>query len=381
MLAQEMARLYANGGVITRDDARRPKADAAIAPSTPYVELVRGDSIKPEATPRRLLKALSLSAFAAVQFPQREQLLGPLLHSQDLMMIFAARGVGKTHAALSLAFAVATGGHFLKWKAARPRKVLYLDGELPGPVMRERVHVHCPDADEALANNFHVFTPDLLPDFEPLPDLASTEGQAQIEGAITPDTALVIVDNLSAWVRSGKENEAESWTCISDWLLILRRRGIAVLMVHHAGKNGEQRGTSKREDLLDTSIKLHRAADYDPKQGAQFVWSFSKARHLYGDDAADLDMTMTVQDNRAVWDWQPAEVSQADKIIALKQEGLSKNEIADELGVNRSTVWRNLKKAEADGRITMPEAKQPRRAKVKPLPGAGMRELVNDEKE
>lgn len=333
------------------------------------------------AAPRRPIKALTLSVFAAVAFPEREQLLGPLLHSQDLMMLFAARGVGKTHAALSLAFAVATGGVFLKWKSARPRKVLYLDGELPGPVLRERLAMHCPDVDEAMADNFKVFTPDLLPDFEPLPDLASMEGQEQIEGAIEPDTALVILDNLSAWARSGKENEAESWTCISDWLLTLRRRGIAVLMVHHAGKNGEQRGTSKREDLLDTSIKLHRSADYDPKQGAQFIWSFSKARHLYGDDAADLEMTMTVQDGRASWDWQPAELSQSDKIVALAQDGLSKNEIAEELGVNRSTVWRNLKKAAADGKVTLPEGKKPRGMRAKPIPGAGMRELPNDDRD
>lgn len=309
----------------------------------------------------RPVRALTLSEFADVTFPAREQLLGPLLHSQDLMMLFAARGVGKTHAALALAFAVATGGDFLKWKAARPRKVLYLDGELPGPVLRERIAMHCPDVDASLAENFKVFTPDLLPDFEPLPDLASIEGQAQIEAAIASDTALVVLDNLSAWARSGKENEAESWTCISDWLLTLRRRGIAVLMVHHAGKNGEQRGTSKREDLLDTSIKLHRAIDYDPKQGAQFTWSFSKARHMYGDDADALDMTMTLVNGRASWNWQTAEKNQSDRIITLAQEGLSKNEIADELGVNRSTVWRNLKKAAADGKVTLPEKKRSRK--------------------
>ncbi len=32
------------------------------------------------------------------------------------------------------------------------------------------------------------------------------------------------------------------------WLLDLRRRKIAVVIVHHAGRSGEMRGTSKRED-------------------------------------------------------------------------------------------------------------------------------------
>jgi putative DNA primase/helicase len=37
-----------------------------------------------------------------------------------------------------------------------------------------------------------------------------------------------------------------------------------LLIVHHTGKGGEQRGTSRREDVLDTSISLRRPADYAP---------------------------------------------------------------------------------------------------------------------
>ena len=44
--------------------------------------------------------------------------------------------------------------------------------------------------------------------------------------------------------------------------LSLRRRGISVLLDHHAGRNGEQRGTSKREDVLDTMLTLRHPADY-----------------------------------------------------------------------------------------------------------------------
>ena len=42
---------------------------------------------------------------------------------------------------------------------------------------------------------------------------------------------------------------------MQQWLLRLRRRGVSVLVVHHAGKNGDQRGISKREDLLDTASR------------------------------------------------------------------------------------------------------------------------------
>ena len=41
---------------------------------------------------------------------------------------------------------------------------------------------------------------------------------------------------------AGKENEVESRLPVQQWVLSLRRRGISVLLIHHAGRNGEQRG-------------------------------------------------------------------------------------------------------------------------------------------
>jgi hypothetical protein len=66
---------------------------------------------------------------------------------------------------------------------------------------------------------------------------------------------------------------------MQNWLLRLRRKGIAVLLVHHAGVNGRQRGTSRREDALDTVIALRRAADYSPEQGARFEIHIEKRAH------------------------------------------------------------------------------------------------------
>jgi Protein of unknown function (DUF3489) len=62
----------------------------------------------------------------------------------------------------------------------------------------------------------------------------------------------------------------------------LRRRGISVLIVHHAGKGGQQRGTTRREDVLDTSISLRHPADYSPVEGARFEIHLEKARGVRG---------------------------------------------------------------------------------------------------
>lgn len=300
---------------------------------------------------RRLepLVALDAHELANIKFKEREVFMDPWLHSQDICMVFAARGIGKTHFALSIAFAAATGGSFVKWNAPKPRKVLYLDGELPGGVMQQRMLMHCPTV-EPEPGYLRIFTPDLLPDERRLPDLATPEGQAAIEDMIG-DAEIIFVDNLSAWARTGRENEAESWQPIADWVLRLRRRGIAVVLIHHAGKGGQQRGTSKREDLLDVVIGLSRPSDYDPSQGAVFVAEFTKGRQLKGDQAESIELRLGGDDSRAEWVWSTVESSTYDRIVALTKEGLAAGEICTELDVNKSTVSRHLRKAREMGDV------------------------------
>ena len=303
------------------------------------------------------LRAVDVATLAAMSFKPREPLLAPWLCTQDLCMVFAPRGVGKTHFALAAAYAVATGGRFARWEAPKASPVLYLDGELPGAVMQRRLLMHCPDTDPK-PGYLRIFTPDLVPDGRALPDIATYEGQALIDNMLEPETRLVVVDNLSAWARSGRENEAESWNTVAEWILSLRRRGIAVLLVHHAGKAGQQRGTSKREDLLDVVISLARPVDYDASKGAVFVAEFSKARNLMGDDAQSLELELAGTEEKAEWHWKTVESSTFDRVVTLTQEGLKPNEIAAELELNKSSVSRHLKKARELGLVVIDGGKR-----------------------
>ena len=319
---------------------------AKLAATAERLQSINDDGPRQQVPSAQPLRALNVIELGEHQFPERVQLLGPLIHAGDLAMVFAGRGVGKTQVCLSIGAALAFGAVFLRWKAAQPVGVLYLDAEMAGAVMQQRVASFIPeDTPDDLADNFRLFTPDLLPEGQPLPDLSTVAGQQMIEPLISNNTRVIVIDNLSAWCRTGKENESESWTPVSNWLLTLRRRGIAVLLVHHAGKNGEQRGNSKKEDLLDIVIQLKRAGDYDPRTGAAFTWAVTKGRHLVGDDAAELDLVLKIDDGVARWTFKEAEASSAERILALADEGLTGPLIAEDLGINRSTVWRALKKA------------------------------------
>jgi len=300
--------------------------------------------------------------FMAIELPQREAILEPWLMSQSLNMVYGWRGTGKTHVSLGISYAVACGGSFLNWQAAKPSRVLLVDGEMPAPALQERMAaIIASTGMEPPENGLHLITPDLQSGA--MPDLAEADGQKAISDiAEALQAELIIVDNLSCLVRgNGRENDAESWVSVSEWALLQRQRGRSVLFIHHSGKNGQQRGTSKREDLLDVVISLRRPADYDPASGACFEVHFEKARHLSGDDVNPIEAKLiTGEDGLSAWTYRPVADSTFDRIVDLANEGLSQSEIALELDIHRSSVSRAWRKADALGLLQKKETSKGR---------------------
>jgi hypothetical protein len=299
----------------------------------------------------RRIRAVEIADILSHDFPPMEPLLDPWLCKQHLTMVYAYRGLGKTHFALSAAYAVAGGGSFLNWNAPKPRKVLYIDGEMPGALMKSRLAGLVASYDEAVEPQegyFRMITPDLQE--LPLPDLATPQGQAALDPVIE-DAELIVLDNLSTLTRNGPENEGESWLPVAEWALKRRREGRAVMFIHHEGKNGKQRGSSRKEDILDVVIRLKRPADYIPDHGAQFLIEFEKSRGLYGEAVKEIEAMLTDIDGRQVWTWRAADDSTFNRVIELTRLGMKQAEIAHELGVNRSTVCRHLQRARDEGML------------------------------
>jgi len=298
------------------------------------------------------LRAVTLAEFLAMEIPAPESLLGRLITGQSLSLVYSWRGVGKTWFSLCCAYAIASGGTFLRWTAPRPRRVLYLDGEMPAAALQRRLaSIAAGSEAEATTDFFKLVTPDLCGGL--VPDLATHEGQEAVDRLIAETGAeFVCVDNLSCWVRSGVENEAESWQVMAEWLLRHRSSGHAVLLVHHAGKGGAQRGTSKKEDILDVSLDLRRPPTYEPEQGAAFAIEFKKARHLTGSDVESFEAALTIDQNGAArWAMTALKESTYDRVVELAGLGLSQKEIAEELDINKSNVSRHWRKGVECGHI------------------------------
>jgi len=180
-------------------------------------------------------------------------------------------------------------------------------------------------------------------------NLSSNEGQQALERHLE-GIDLLILDNLSTLLASGSEGASDAWLPMQNWLLRLRRKGIAVLLIHHAGVNGRQRGTSRREDALDTVIALRRPADYSPKEGARFEVHIEKARTLVGEGALPFEALVSDSGKPGIqWvarDLKPPIYQQAAELFA---SGRTVRQVKEILGISHGEAGRLRLRAAAEG--------------------------------
>lgn len=305
-----------------------------------YIHLAEG--IQPD------LRPLTATEFLARDLPRRGMVLEPWLPEKGLAMIYSPRGMGKTLFALTCAYAIAAGAEFLGFKAPAPRRVLYIDGEMPARTMQERLALIIAAFDQQPPDPsyFRFLSSDLAE--RGLPDLGTREGQTTFD-AVIDDAEVIFPDNISTLVRSGKENEAEGWAPIQEWALRHRRADRSVVFIHHAGKGGAQRGTSKREDVLDSVIALKRPADYSPEQGARFELHFEKARGMFDEAARPFEAMYEVQGDKGLWIRKEITDAEVARVANALQDGMTIREAAKSLEMHRSKVERLKKKAIESG--------------------------------
>ena len=289
------------------------------------------------------IKVVTAEELLRLELPPRQNILAPWMASQSLGMIYAPRGVGKTLVSLEISYAVSSGGKFLSWEAPAPKGVLFIDGEMPAVVLQERLANVALSHDKEPAAPLWIVTPDLQS--KGMIDLSKQEDQADLEPYLA-GVELIVLDNLSTLCRTGRENEGEGWLPVQEWALKQRAAGRSVLFIHHAGKGGQQRGTSRREDVLDTVINLRRTGDYTPDQGAVFEVHFEKARGLYGDELKPFEAKLTTApDGHQEWIVRALEESTAEKVADLLNEGVPQCEVAEMLGITKGAVSKAKKKA------------------------------------
>jgi hypothetical protein len=150
-----------------------------------------------------------------------------------------------------------------------------------------------------------------------------------------------------------KENEADDWEKVLDWLLMLRQSGIAVVVVHHANRDGnEMRGTSRREDAANWVIKVSPNFKFAKiSEGTAFTTMFTKNREDNGKQEGSMDWTFITEGGKTKVNWSPTDLE--TRVYGLiRNDGMdSCSDIAEELGVSKMEVSRYAKRLMDKGYI------------------------------
>jgi hypothetical protein len=237
------------------------------------------------------------------------------------------------------------------WQGKKEQRVLYLDSEMNLHDLQERCR-----ALAITSENFNILSHEML--FSASNDslslnLAEPEQQQAILSYCEGNKIdVLILDNLSTAFRGLKENESDSWEQVSPWILDLRRRGIAVILVCHAGRNGQIRGTSKREDAAHWILSLEDMDCLDEDGCHQFKTKFTKCRNCAPSDTPSLAWKLIHTEQGIVSETRAIDLY--DQFLELVAGGItSASEIAAELDKGKGTISKWAHKAQTDGKITI----------------------------
>ncbi|MCL2313367.1 MAG: AAA family ATPase, partial [Firmicutes bacterium] len=289
-----------------------------------------------------------LEKFMNLELPPDEMVIDPIMPVGGIMLLYAKPGVGKSMVTLSIAHGIASGTNALCWNMPKPRCVLYVDGEMDGRDVQRRLRNFIAGSGiEFNPENFRYLNLRLQEKENQSPDFSAKIIQNAIEEELK-GVDVLILDNLSTLTKC-KENDSDEWVRMQDWLLGLRSKRVSTIVVHHAGKLGSQRGTSRKEDVMDTVIALKKETE-GGGSGFKVKIEYDKCRGFGGANANPFVATLIELPNKGVkWAVNQEKRDERDIVRELFSIGMNVKDITEETGLSKATIYR-IKKEYNNGK-------------------------------
>jgi hypothetical protein len=219
--------------------------------------------------------------------PPPDFLMGDWFSTTSRVLLVGATGLGKTNFAVQLALHNTAGADFLHWRGRRPCRGLYIDGEMPRRLFKERIGDGVGRLGERPAG-FHALSHEDIEGFAPL---NTPVGQACIDRLIEQigGVDFVVFDAIMC-LTVGDMKDGEPWAQTMPWVRSLTKRNIGQLWLHHTGHDTTRSyGDKTKEWQLDTV--LHMEAVENAETDVSFSLEFRKARERTPATRADFQTT------------------------------------------------------------------------------------------
>jgi len=178
---------------------------------------------------------------------QTEWLCEPLLARGRAHALYASAKSGKSLLLLELAAALATGRPVLNLPKRDPIPVLYIDYEMTGADIRDRLEAFGYSKEDNMQHLHYVLLPSIG-------GLDTRAGADIVIAAVTQKNIQLVIIDTTARAVEGEENDADTLRAFYRWSgVALKSLGVTWVRADHAGKDSAkgQRGSSAKNDDVD----------------------------------------------------------------------------------------------------------------------------------
>lgn len=177
--------------------------------------------------------------------------LDTLISPSYTTLIWGPSNAGKSWFVVQLSIALTTGLKAFGLPTTLSRRVCYLDGESRGEDFKKRclqLLKDTPEAQQSAEQNLRVLNQ------TDLNILAAHSGDDLLAQLRKANTEVLVIDNLLSLAPSAAKSNAEG---LFKFIRKVEQAGIAVIIVHHSGKDGETfKGSSDLGSLAKNIIRL-----------------------------------------------------------------------------------------------------------------------------
>lgn len=282
---------------------------------------------------------------------KRPQILEPILRKAGLLWFYGAEKLGKTWLALSLAHTIATGGSFGPWRAPKPRKVLFVDGEMhpddlnsaircisKGQGDREILTFSVLSARNAVSGRINLLDP---------------EWREQIHG-MARNLDVVILDSFASLTN----NKLSDFFVVYDFIRNLQTKNVGVIVIDHTNNKGSLQGVVDKKRVSDALVQLRVPEGRHARESVRLI-QVIKSHHGVSETAKAFTGKMVFGTNTFSFEIEASEISEGPKtilnkvgklapiVIAIEEDKLSFREFLPQLGIKKSTASDRYKKAKS----------------------------------
>lgn len=317
---------------------------AKLSPIAPDTPLDEAEELRRVEDPRNYrMGTTSEVELMGLIIPERKFILKGLIAEKSINIVNGFRGSGKSWLMLMMGNEVSWEGEVGPWKVEAPTNVLLVDGEMPISLLQERMKMINRGRDirekkyrmwvysEAYAYRIGLKRASILD---------SVWREWLLEETEKRKIGLLILDNLSSLAPGIDENDKMAFDPVNRWLLELRFQGVSVIMAHHTGKSGQQRGTTAHEDHVDLAIDLTKPPGHQPHL-CHFVCAVTKDRACATEGNKIVLELIEGKEGRVKFEWRDVKVV-SDVYVKFIEENPNStwHDAKDKLGISKATFYR-----------------------------------------